>query len=447
MRATTLLIALCAIASPAEATETLSLEAAMEKAVANSPALLAAKASREGISHKVTEVSGAAHPQLSLSATGLSFNPVSNAAGSSPGSLGEIGGIGGISGLGGSGGLGGPAGSQLVQTQVSMTQLLYDGGRVGDGIALSKLSGQVADLELESTRRKVQHEVAVAYLNVLRSESLLEVAKSGVAQAQEHLAIAEARLRSGAGTPFERLQAETQVANAKGTYSRAENAVNLARLALDSMLGESTRGQDLERSIVLPRALVERPEIEAALTQRHEARQLGLKQLLDRTNARMQRKASLPTIAALGSYSYQQPGPSSYYLLGATMQWSLLNGGQNQAKVAQAEAELARDTHQLAGVRRTIALEIESALTSRAEAASRVGINERAVESAREAHRLSLVRFKAGIGMGSEVVDAQTALTQADSNSVMARYDVQLSELRVAQALGLDLGLVLKKGN
>lgn len=439
-----MLIALMGTAPAVEAQELLTLSEAVQKAVESSPAIAAAKATRKGIDSKIAEVSGAATPQVSVSATGLSFNPLANSAGSS---LGGLGGLGSLGGLSGSSGLSGPAGSQLIQTQVSLSQLLYDGGRLRNGMELSKLSGQLADLEIESTRSKVQHDAATAYLNALRTESLLKVAKSGVSQSQEHLGIAKARLKNGAGMRFEILQAETQLANAQGSYSRAENAVILARLALDSMLGGESAGRALDRSLVLPRAIVERQEIESALSYRTEARQLSLKRSVDETNTSLQRKAFLPTIAGLGSYSYQQPGPSSYYLVGATLQWTLLNGGQTQAKVAQAEAELAKDSHQLMGVRRSIALDIESALTSRSEAVARVSIGERAFESAQEAHRLALVRFKAGIGLGSEVIDAQMALTQANSNLVVARYDIQLSELRVAKALGLDLDFMLKKGS
>jgi OMF family outer membrane factor len=68
--------------------------------------------------------------------------------------------------------------------------------------------------------------------------------------------------------------------------------------------------------------------------------------------------------------------------------------------------------------------------------------NERAqvaagtVTQAREALRLANVRFRAGVGTQLEITDAQTALTQAETNEVNARYDYLGALARLSRATG-----------
>jgi len=449
-------------ASPAAAQELsqLTLVEAIAIAERNAPTVRAAEFGLESAEARVTEITGGAFPQLSLSTSAFSFNMLgtgSGGAGLGMMGMGGMGGLGGMSGMGGlgmMGGLGGlgmmglgGGGNTTTQVQLSANQVLFDAFQTQDGLKIADSTRDLARVEILSARRRAQFDAANAYLGVLRAESLLEVSRVALEQARAHVEQAQLRERSGVGTRFEVLQAQTQLANTQGQFSQASNRVELARLSLGTALGVSAMNARLDSALTLPRAAVSTAVYEAAIANRLEVQQIDLKREMDETTVTLRSRAYLPTVAGIGMLTYQ-PGSMSYYLLGASMNWTLVNGGKTKAQIAQAEAEVAKDLAQLESVRRQVALDIQNALSARTEAIDRVAIAQQGVAAAAEGYRLAQVRFQAGMGTGLEVIDAQTSLAQAQSNLVQAQYDVQAAELRVTQALGLELQTVLaKKGS
>ena len=61
-----------------------------------------------------------------------------------------------------------------------------------------------------------------------------------------------------------------------------------------------------------------------------------------------------------------------------------------------------------------------------------------ALAVARENLRLAVRRYELGAGAPQEATDAQLSLEQAEMNELNARYDLFLSGLKLAKALGLS---------
>ncbi len=463
MRAAGGFAVLLALALPARAESgtMLTLAEAVELAGRNAPAVHAAAAARSGQEAREREIRGGSLPQITMGAAGYNLGMLGGASGiaGSAGSAGtsgaagasgagSVGGLGGLAGLGSaSGGLGGqtappPGASRFGQFQLTGTQVLYDGGRVRDGLEAARLGQDLADAELQGARRKAQYDAAIAYLNVLKARSLHEVAVEGVEQARNHLGLAQTRVKRGAGAFFEVLQAQSQLSQAQAAATKARGGLDLSGLALETAIGRTVA--DLEPD---PGMLPDlEPDVDLAWSNRPELRQIAIKQDLERSRLAAQQKNALPTVAGLGTYVYQ-PGSTSYYMLGVTVQSALYNGGQTAARVDQAAAEIEKDNQRLEGQRRSVMLEVRSADVARKEAEARLATLGQGLVTAIEMHRLAQVRYRAGVGTGTEVVDAQAALTQAKGNLVMARFDARIAQVRLAQALGLDLaGLLPTKG-
>jgi len=63
-------------------------------------------------------------------------------------------------------------------------------------------------------------------------------------------------------------------------------------------------------------------------------------------------------------------------------------------------------------------------------------VTKKAIEQAEEDMRVSEGRYKEGLGNILEVIDAQTALTQAKTNSVVATYDIANAIAKLDRATG-----------
>ncbi|HBN08361.1 MAG TPA: hypothetical protein DD435_06860 [Cyanobacteria bacterium UBA8530] len=387
----------------------------------------------------MNEIVGGAYPQLSLTTSAMGINMMDSSAASSL-AMGLGGGVGGLGGLGGLSGLGGGGNSfSLMQTSFSLNQVLFDGFRTKDGLALASLGRDSADLDIYNAQQAVLSDTANAYLTTLRMEGLLEVSRTALKAAQGHLDQANDRQKAGVGTRFEVLQSQTQIANVKGQVSKARNAAEMSRLFLFNTINVPPRVARLETAPELPEVRFDAKKIEPAVNNRPEMRQLSLKRDVDLRTIDLNTRAYLPTVAAIGSYSMQGAGTGRYWLAGVSAQWNILDGGKTKSKIAQSQSDVARDDALLEQTRSRLALDVQKSIQDRDEARERLTIADEGLAFARESFRLSEVRYRSGVGTGLEVIDSQSALTQAEQNRIGAFYDLQTAELKFARSLGIDL--------
>jgi outer membrane protein TolC len=86
---------------------------------------------------------------------------------------------------------------------------------------------------------------------------------------------------------------------------------------------------------------------------------------------------------------------------------------------------------------RSIELEVEQAWLLLQEATERTAVTEKIRGQAEEDLQVSEGRYREGLGTMLEVIDAQTVLTQAGANAVIARYDRAQARARLDRALGV----------
>lgn len=239
------------------------------------------------------------------------------------------------------------------------------------------------------------------------------------------------------------LRAETEVANARQGWISARNGVELAKAAFNNVLG-----RPLDTPVELadpgsPRfvSLDLAPCIESACRARAEVL---------RADSQIGFSDSMTKIARLGSkpqfnfrWGYNRnfdttlfSSQSNSWKAFITGSLSLYDGGATKAAISKAESDSnnARSTREQ--VVKAVALDTQQSYLSMAESRERINAAEKALEQATEAMRLADVRFKSGLSTQVEVLDAQTALTAAETNHVNALYDYQIAQARLEHAVG-----------
>jgi outer membrane protein TolC len=183
-------------------------------------------------------------------------------------------------------------------------------------------------------------------------------------------------------------------------------------------------------------------EIQPALGRRTEVKQLEAKQHAEETRVSLESRALWPNLAATGRYA-QRNLSEGQWNAGVTLNWTIFDSFRVRNRMASA-LEQARVTRiQAEQTRQRVALEIRQHYQNRAEAQQRVATAREGLAAAQEAYRLALKRFQVGVGTGFEVVDVQNTLIQASNNYVLAVNDLRIGEVRLARALGYDVGSML----
>jgi outer membrane protein TolC len=182
-------------------------------------------------------------------------------------------------------------------------------------------------------------------------------------------------------------------------------------------------------------ALQARPEVAASRSRLSAAEAL----------VKVEGSARLPQLSAFASYDYSRPNSkilplvdewNDTWSVGATLSWEVFNGGRTSAAVAEARARAEASRHQLRDLEERVRLEVTSRRLDLATAAAALVVAERSVASARESVKVEGDRYREGVGLSSELLDAETRLLRTGLDLTEAATNVRVARAGLDRAVG-----------
>ena len=328
--------------------------------------------------------------------------------------------------------------------QVTLSQLLFDFGKNWAAKDAAKFSAEALKEVLEAQKLDISQLVKTQYFTLLLSKRLVEVNTAALDRAQVNLRSAQGFFQVGTQPKSFVTRAEVDVANARVNVIRAQNAVNLARVALNAAMGIAvnapTEVKDLLSYTQFP---INRDELVAeALRNRPEYRQIKAQADAADATVRQTFRNFFPDISAVGSYGGTFRSPTrpddlaEIWTLGLTLNWSLFDGGGKIARYKEAKANVEAARARVRDTELQVWQNVEQSYLNLGEAEERIGAAQKAVESAEENYQLARGRFDAGVANIIELTDAQLALTQSQSDQAQALSDYRIAIARLERALG-----------
>ncbi len=317
------------------------------------------------------------------------------------------------------------------RARVTAEQTIFDFGRTRSRVDQADARIDNA-ARLEGLARERQAlEVISAFLSAKRAEELRQVAEESLATAKDHRRVAGDQYEFGVVAKNDVLAADVQVANAESALIVAENRADLSRSRLALRMGYPG-----DRSIapapgpfpVPPESVPPLSEsLRAALEKRNELRAQDAVVREGEAAVSAARTEFTPTFFGQGGYSYEtnelNPHKSVFsILIGGKM--NLFSGFADDASLRQALATVDRRKDALGKLRDEVALDVKAAHLFVAEAEKRKAVAVVAVARAEENLRIQNDRYKEGLAISTEVLDAQTLLTRAKVDLQNASYDL-----------------------
>lgn len=337
--------------------------------------------------------------------------------------------------------------SNIYQWKTTVTQPIFTGYALISAYELAKLGIDQSKIALELEKLDLALKVKEAYFNILKADKAVGVAKSAVGSLESHLAVAKNFYDVGMIPVNDLLKAEVELANAQHNLIQAQNASRLARVSFNVLLSKSIddpfeiedilifNPENPDYDVCVGKALKARPEIKA----------------LDITDAQIDQQISLAKSKyypqAAFNYNYIKAGDTpnvsgSNFQLSNQWQtilglsWTFWDWDKTRNSVNQAESK----KRQLSQTRKTledgIKLELKKAILDLQEAEEKIPTAKKAVDQAEENLRVSEERYKAQVTTSTEVLDAQTLLSQARMNYYNSLYDHNLARAGLLRAIG-----------
>jgi TolC family type I secretion outer membrane protein len=328
-------------------------------------------------------------------------------------------------------------------TALSLSWSLFDGGRTWIGWRQSQQFQQVTAMALRRLEEQIIARTATAYSGVLLAHENRDVVNQSLATAQAHLKVVQDRFRNGLAVKSDVLRAQVRIADLQQQLLQANSRVQVAEAMLKAVMGWSDDPPLVLTGGLAPMNPIQpdlAPWVDQALQNRLDLRQLQLQEDIARKEVDRARAGHWPTLALQGSYDlnseelFDPTGES--YTVGAVMQVNLYSGHRISAQTAEAKAMLSKTQALQKAATLGVRVETQRAFYQAQSAWQSIQVAQSAVEQAREGLRIVTNRYENGLLTIVDLLDAQVALQQAQTQHFKALYDYQVARADLALAVG-----------
>lgn len=329
----------------------------------------------------------------------------------------------------------------------TITQPLFTGFALKSAYELAKLGIDLSEMEFELEKLEIALRVKEAYFNILKADRAVQVIEKAVEALASHLKVARSFYKVGMIPINDVLKAEVELANAQYDLVRAQNASKLTRAAFNTTLSrhvnEPVEVEDIisytpeegDFEAYLGRALQKRPEIKV----------IDINMLQTGQQVRLVMSKYYPEVAL--NYDYIKEGDhldvsgsdfhdGNSWQVTAVLSWTFWEWGKTRNAVREAESVNNQLMKTRLALIDNVKFEIKQAILDLEKEEKNIPTTKKAVEAAEENLRVSQERYKAQVTTSTEVLDAQTLLTEASVNYYRALYDRNLAKARLQRAMG-----------
>jgi len=328
---------------------------------------------------------------------------------------------------------------------LTVTQHIYDGDATNAAVDTAIGSQKVSDAQLRMTRQNTILEGVTAYLDVNRQGTLVKLARENEKRVQTQLNLEDERVQRGSGMAVDVLSAKQRLQVAKERRIAYEGTLQQALDRYQQVFGHAPDvSTDFSKSPLPPVDLIPSTlddAVKAALDENPSVDVAKKNVTVSAERTRSAEAGYYPTFDLVGhadyaSFTSATDGMRRDWAVLLQMNWSLFSGFKTQAQVAQASYDYgaSKDSANQAG--RKAAEAVRLAWTQLATAKERLKLLENAVNLAHEVYEARKKMREAGKETLINVLDAESAITNADITFAMADYDLRTAAYQLVHDVG-----------
>ena len=283
------------------------------------------------------------------------------------------------------------------------------------------------------------------YYNVLASTELNRVAQNRLRRAREQLAVARARVSSGAAVATDSLNLRLELTRAQVDAVQQESAVRIARLELGRRVGADgpVDAVPLDTAGIPELPITLADAITQAAQQGPQYRIAAANERAARASYRAQLGNYLPrvslTFAANAFDTEFFPSAFKQTNWGLSVSLPLWDNGQRELALSQARAnrDVARAVR--ADMDRAVQHDVTAAYDGYTTSRATLALAAEGLVVARESFRVQQSRYSAGATTILDLLEAQVNLSAAEAALVQAQYATRLALAGLESILGRRL--------
>ncbi|WP_440433040.1 TolC family protein [Prevotella sp.] len=338
---------------------------------------------------------------------------------------------------------------QMYTLSVMLTQPIYMGGAIIAANRMAAIGEEMAQNNIEASTQNTLHSIDQAYWTVVSVHHKKQLAESYLAVVKKLDDDVSKMIREGVATRADGLKVDVKVNEAEMSLTQAENGLALAKMLLCQLCGMDVDSDitlaDENADNIVEQADDAQADRAVAMENRPELKLLQNSADMSRQATKLVRAAYLPQVLLTGGYVATNPNVfngferklSGMWNVGVMVRvplWNWMEGTYKvrASRIATTIVELERDD-----IREKIDLQVSQSQFKVKEANRRLAMATKNVENAEENLRCANLGFKEGVIPTTDVMAAQTAWVQAQSQKIDAEVDVKMSQVNLKKALGV----------
>ncbi|MHC4249971.1 MAG: TolC family protein, partial [Planctomycetota bacterium] len=337
------------------------------------------------------------------------------------------------------GGSGEASGFDAAATTLAVGQEIELGGKRAKRTEVARIERRLAAWDREAKRLDVIAEVSAAFVEVVAAQEMVGVAGENATLAERTLEVAAERVAAGKVPEIEEVQARVEFASSRIELARAGRALVMAREALAETWGAdepafSAAAGDLAATREVPRL----GELLSLARRGPEIARLADEVALREAELAAERAEATPNLGvSVGVQRFEESGDTAF-MVGVAI--PLPVSDRNQGGIAAAERELsgALEERRASVVAATAAVRrAHHRLASAHEEAE--GLRSEVLPAARKAFDAAEEGYRGGKFGHLAVIEAQRALSDARAQYVEAAAERRLAAIEVERLAGLKI--------
>jgi outer membrane protein len=333
----------------------------------------------------------------------------------------------------------------------SFSQPLFTGFALYNRYKIADLGLDVAQFSERLTRQDIILDAKNAYYLILKAQKLMDVADDTVKQIAAQKDVAENMYQVGMSPLNDLLQSQVQLANAKQEFITAKNNLELTKSQFNTLLRRPVNSpvsvvdildfKPWEHDIDYCLALAEDLRLEVDVAE--------LEVQIAEKNYKLTQKDYFPSVNLTGTYTQRGTdwdvdggtgiSDKDFWDIRATASWDFWQWGRTRYGVKEKLSRLSQAKLRKQQLLDNINLEVKQSYLKTQEAQKNITTIEKAIEQAKENLRITEERYKEQVSTTTDVLVAQTLLTETMTNYYNALYDFKIAKAILYRALGQEI--------
>jgi len=334
---------------------------------------------------------------------------------------------------------------------LQLSQAVFAGGKLLSGI---RIADRVRNMQKENYKLKIQdviYETTKLYYGVKLGGDVLEIQEDALELTGEHYSDVQKMFEQGLVSEYDLLRAELEYKRQEPEVLKAEYDLALVRESFGNYIGTyETENLDLVTDFILPdeEMLELESAIEEGMEQRLEVQLSELNVRIQEVLVKMEKADFYPTVGLTASYNLYSAADEygiegddfgTQASIGLGFQFPLFTGLTRISEVREAQAKVIKAEESDADLQELIRLDIRNAFQSLEHSWKTYKVQEDNVALAARGYEIAQARYANSQGTELEISDAQLMQQQAKLSYSKAIYDVILAYTYYEKSLGRNL--------